>query len=660
MTHSDIYTKFMIEYDKANVTSSYPSLTPYEIATILDKAYLALIAQKLTGNNPRQVGFEWDIKAIEDIQPLVTTKVLTTPVHNAFIDNQYDYNRPDDVLYFINGLLKTDKITNAIDREGHVNLPVHLISHDNAMRFYATNNNLPWIPEPVVYEESNTMSVLVDSYKLIRPLESLDFRITYIKYPAKFAFAAADNDDSGQTVIPTPEEQWYINPISGKNSIYNTDNYSLFTSTSYSSSGNYSDVIFQIVSGNKYAEITSSGKLTVLSTATIYRDVIIKATCANDPSVSSITQIKVKYYLQPTSEDSSVTPSDDPTPGGNTDSGGDVEPGGNTDPSTPDTPSTSDTYKEYLDKFVVLQVVERNSKSIDYIRDVDLNDFVIMVQVPLYYDKLCVDSSKEVLISNYYNNDVVGKGHFEIYSNFAKDYPQYAEDGFVAIKLIMDKPIKPGDLDSAPDLYCYEVEEATFGDSAFGDYLSGKSGVTKSDCIVNAINRTYFMVNNETATGSKTNEGSSTKQTTFDFDNPETLTPSLEAEPYLNGQANISGKVFTSRDVSISFSGFASGGFQAQLWTRLWHEDTQTADSCLRIVQGTRMTISVSNGYKIDKIYFDRSSSPGSLNLESGQVGKYTSSAGWKSESNTTQSVSFINAGSDSIIWNITVEYSSI
>ena len=69
MKHSDIYTKFMIEYDKANVTSSYPSLTNYEIATILDKAYLALIAQKLTGNNVRKVSFEGDIKAIEDTRP---------------------------------------------------------------------------------------------------------------------------------------------------------------------------------------------------------------------------------------------------------------------------------------------------------------------------------------------------------------------------------------------------------------------------------------------------------------------------------------------------------------------------------------------------------------------------------------------------------------
>ena len=67
MTHRDIYTKFMIEYDKANITSSYPSMTKYEMATILDKAYLALIAQKYTGNNTRRQSFESDIKAIEDL-----------------------------------------------------------------------------------------------------------------------------------------------------------------------------------------------------------------------------------------------------------------------------------------------------------------------------------------------------------------------------------------------------------------------------------------------------------------------------------------------------------------------------------------------------------------------------------------------------------------
>ena len=71
MTHKDIYTKFVIEYDKANVTSSYPSLTEYEIATVLDKAYNALIAQKVTGNNYRRSVFESDNKAIADLEPLV-------------------------------------------------------------------------------------------------------------------------------------------------------------------------------------------------------------------------------------------------------------------------------------------------------------------------------------------------------------------------------------------------------------------------------------------------------------------------------------------------------------------------------------------------------------------------------------------------------------
>ena len=61
----------MIEYDKMTTTSSYPSLTDYEILTILDKAYLAVVSNKFTGNNARKVGFEGDNKAIEDIRALI-------------------------------------------------------------------------------------------------------------------------------------------------------------------------------------------------------------------------------------------------------------------------------------------------------------------------------------------------------------------------------------------------------------------------------------------------------------------------------------------------------------------------------------------------------------------------------------------------------------
>ena len=84
MTHKDIYTKFMIEYDKANVTSSYPSLTEYEAATILDKAYLALIGQKITGNNYRRAGLETDIKAVSDLAPLIVTERNISDIFISF------------------------------------------------------------------------------------------------------------------------------------------------------------------------------------------------------------------------------------------------------------------------------------------------------------------------------------------------------------------------------------------------------------------------------------------------------------------------------------------------------------------------------------------------------------------------------------------------
>ena len=81
MRHKEIYDKFMIEYDKANVLSSYPSLTEYEVATFLDKAYNALIAQKVTGNNVRKMGLETDVKVVEDLAPLIIRydKLLQTP-----------------------------------------------------------------------------------------------------------------------------------------------------------------------------------------------------------------------------------------------------------------------------------------------------------------------------------------------------------------------------------------------------------------------------------------------------------------------------------------------------------------------------------------------------------------------------------------------------
>jgi hypothetical protein len=115
----------MIEYDKTNVTSSYPSLTKFETATILNKAYLALIAQKVTGNNARRAPFEADIKAISDVQELITTVDITNAGTHSSAVNSACYNLPGDFLYYVSSTIKFN------------NQPavVELVSHEIAKKF---------------------------------------------------------------------------------------------------------------------------------------------------------------------------------------------------------------------------------------------------------------------------------------------------------------------------------------------------------------------------------------------------------------------------------------------------------------------------------------------------------------------------------------------
>lgn len=187
MTHKDIYTKFMIEYDKANVTSSYPSLTEYEVATVLDKAYNALIAQKVTGNNVRRAPFEYDTKAISDIAPLITTENVSI----AKLDengNVYQASLPERFLYFVKGNLAWDKniYGEKIEPMRGVDvsvMSVKLVNHDIATNFMLSSTNIPWVKDPVCYIEDGNVYVVCDPFKNI---EDSNFGVTYIKKPNLF------------------------------------------------------------------------------------------------------------------------------------------------------------------------------------------------------------------------------------------------------------------------------------------------------------------------------------------------------------------------------------------------------------------------------------------------------------------------------------------
>lgn len=187
MTHADIFTKFMIEYDKANITSSYPSLTDYEIATVLDKAYLALIAQKVTGNNARRVAFEADIKAIEDIRPLIKRQQLYKEDNYLYTaSNEYVYTIPSDMLYFVDGYVKLFGNIESLDEDQHIGQSVVLMPHSVAQKYRATNSNMPWVKEPVLSIEGDKMYLLIDQYSYLKNPGTLDMMLIYIHKPNKF------------------------------------------------------------------------------------------------------------------------------------------------------------------------------------------------------------------------------------------------------------------------------------------------------------------------------------------------------------------------------------------------------------------------------------------------------------------------------------------
>lgn len=272
MTHKDIYTKFMIEYDKANVTSSYPSLTEYEVATLLDKAYLALIAQKLTGNNQRRMPFEGDNKAIADIEPLIAhaDPTLFDNKHAPAI-NITQFKLPSDYLYFLQTFLNY-KINRNGDRleesevynptEGEYEnqdpdiwvqhtdvyygqnpfgssdgsttstntaksgqpydsmitrlLPAKLVTHEIAEKFMCTPYNMPWVKNPVCYIEDGVVYAVYDPINKPVVEAGATAHLTYIKKPKSFVLSlvttTSEDPSNPDPVNPDPVNPDPVNP----------------------------------------------------------------------------------------------------------------------------------------------------------------------------------------------------------------------------------------------------------------------------------------------------------------------------------------------------------------------------------------------------------------------------------------------------------------
>ena len=191
MTYNDIYKKFLIEYDKADVSSSYPSLTNEEIAAILNKAMYALIAQKVTGNNPRKVALDMDSKAMSDIAPLIKyfdTNYLASGDSESLVtaNNEllFKFGDTGTPRYLLDGLIKY----NDSDKEV-VNLTTSLISD----KFKETIHNKPWIKQPIMYIQSSNLNdgdkvihVFVDSRHIDKENLNPQLYIRGVYMPSEF------------------------------------------------------------------------------------------------------------------------------------------------------------------------------------------------------------------------------------------------------------------------------------------------------------------------------------------------------------------------------------------------------------------------------------------------------------------------------------------
>lgn len=172
MTYKELYTKFQIEYDKTNL-SSYPSLTTEEACAMLDKAYLAIIAQKVTGNNPRKSYLEADIKSISDLQELIQVYVPEETLYQySEASNVKNTSLPEGFLYYVAAFSKTE--------DGAT--PMQIVNHATAKRFFVGPHNKPYIKTPICYIHNNHLFVVYDPDE---PVSNI--HLTYIKQPESFS-----------------------------------------------------------------------------------------------------------------------------------------------------------------------------------------------------------------------------------------------------------------------------------------------------------------------------------------------------------------------------------------------------------------------------------------------------------------------------------------
>ena len=126
-----------------------------------------------------------------------------------------------------------------------------------------------------------------------------------------------------------------------------------------------------------------------------------------------------------------------------------------------------------------------------YSRDTDLNNFVYYTDHPYTFG--ISDKKANIVRLTTGKEEIVNTGHFEQVDSF--DLPGY--EGCGAIHLVLDNPIKEGDIESGE--YLIDIFEGTFGDANFAKYLKDPTSIAKNQCHVNKNDFYVLLIDNEKA-----------------------------------------------------------------------------------------------------------------------------------------------------------------
>ncbi len=127
---------------------------------------------------------------------------------------------------------------------------------------------------------------------------------------------------------------------------------------------------------------------------------------------------------------------------------------------------------------------------VEKVKDTDLNNILTLV---IYKENTFGLANKEVTITSTSDTVIHARGHLVFDDSFVDP----AQSPSTAFKLVLDKPIKAGDL--AAGTYQFNIPKATFGDANFAAWLKDPHSVPKDLCHVNPFMNPFVSVDNDMA-----------------------------------------------------------------------------------------------------------------------------------------------------------------